>query len=201
MEASVDPRLVAALREQLRRRPQQARRVGWKVGRGDRERLGGGIVVGHLTAETVLEPGHVYANGTSLHADAEIALEVGAGKVITGYGPALELVDLADDGDAEAIVTSNIFHRAVAFGPVQRTLPLQTYAKLVINGVVQATAPVAEDFAATVQKVAAVLGGVGERLRAGDRLITGSVVQVRVAAGDQVVADFGELGRVRVAIA
>ena len=36
----------------------------------------------------------------------------------------------------------------------------------------------------------------GEQLRAGDLLITGSLVQVRVAAGDEVVADLGALGSV-----
>ena len=201
MEPSVDPRLVSALREQLRRRPRHASRVGWKVGRGDRERIDGELVVGHLTSETALEPGDVYTDGTSLHADAEIALELGDEHVITGYGAALELVDLGSDGDAEAIVASNIFHRAVAFGPVRRTLPSRTDATLVVNGVVQATAPVAEDFAATLKRVATVLDGVGERLRPGDRLITGSVIQVPVSAGDEVVADFGQLGHVRVAIA
>jgi 2-keto-4-pentenoate hydratase len=41
----------------------------------------------------------------------------------------------------------------------------------------------------------------GERFRRGDRVITGSVVQVPVDEGDDVVADFGVLGRAQVAIA
>ena len=39
------------------------------------------------------------------------------------------------------------------------------------------------------------------RLRPGDRVITGSVVQVQVQQGDDVVADFGLLGRVQVSLA
>jgi 2-keto-4-pentenoate hydratase len=46
-----------------------------------------------------------------------------------------------------------------------------------------------------------VLGAGGERLRAGDRVITGSVVQLQVAPGDEVIADFGTLGRVGVTVA
>jgi hypothetical protein len=43
---------------------------------------------------------------------------------------------------------------------------------------------------------ARLLAGVGERLRRGDWIITGSVVQVAVRPGEEVIADFGELGRV-----
>ena len=199
----VDARLVSALREQLRRRPTAARRVGWKVGRGDRERIGGEIAVGHLTSATLLRPGDVYADGATLHADAEVALELGDAQAISGYRAALEIVDLdlELDGDAQAVIESNIFHRAVAFGPARRTLPGPIEAKLLVDGVLRAAAPVAEDFAATVLKVARILGAAGETLRAGDRVITGSVVQVPITGGDEVVADFGALGRVQVAIA
>ena len=44
--------------------------------------------------------------------------------------------------------------------------------------------------------VAVLLAAAGEQLRAGDLLISGSVVQVPVAAGDEVVADLGPLGSV-----
>jgi len=40
----------------------------------------------------------------------------------------------------------------------------------------------------------------GERLEAGDRIITGSVVQVPIKGGDQVTADLGPLGRVEITI-
>jgi hypothetical protein len=90
----VDSRLVSALEEQLRRRP-DAERGGWKLGIGERERLGG-IAVGSLTSATVLEPGSEYRyEGGDLHADAEIAVRVGPRGEIAGYAPALELGDLS----------------------------------------------------------------------------------------------------------
>jgi 2-keto-4-pentenoate hydratase len=43
--------------------------------------------------------------------------------------------------------------------------------------------------------VGRLLDSAGERLQAGDSLITGSVVQIRVEPGDEVIADLGPLGR------
>jgi 2-keto-4-pentenoate hydratase len=51
------------------------------------------------------------------------------------------------------------------------------------------------DFAELVLAAARLLGSVGERLQAGDRLITGSIVQVPIQHGDEVIADLGPLGR------
>jgi 2-keto-4-pentenoate hydratase len=52
-----------------------------------------------------------------------------------------------------------------------------------------------------IMAAARVLDAVGERLMRGDRIITGSIVQVAVGSGDDVVADLGRLGAVRVTIA
>jgi 2-keto-4-pentenoate hydratase len=52
-----------------------------------------------------------------------------------------------------------------------------------------------------VAAVRRVLDVVGERLEPGDRVITGSVVQVPVARGDEVVAAAGGAGRVGLVIA
>jgi 2-keto-4-pentenoate hydratase len=41
----------------------------------------------------------------------------------------------------------------------------------------------------------------GERLRAGDHVITGSVVQVPIDRGDEVIADIGPLGQVKLTTA
>jgi 2-keto-4-pentenoate hydratase len=51
-----------------------------------------------------------------------------------------------------------------------------------------------------VRVVAEMLGAVGERARAGDWIITGSVVQVPIGTGEQVLADFGTLGQVAVRV-
>jgi 2-keto-4-pentenoate hydratase len=58
----------------------------------------------------------------------------------------------------------------------------------------------ASGFVDGVRTTAWLLGAIGERLRAGDWIITGAIVQVAVASGDAVVADFGRLGQARVAI-
>lgn len=198
--SAIDPRLVSALRAQLARRGAGAR-VGWKVGRGDAERIGGSIVVGHLTSATLLDRGAVYRKrGGALHADAEVALELGDDAAIGGYRVALELVDLAERGDAEAIVASNVFHRGVAFGGLSRARPNGLRGALIVNGELRDAAPIDEDFDDTVQTVARILAAVDERLSAGDRIITGSIVQVAVESGDAVAAEIEGLGRVEVSI-
>ena len=62
------------------------------------------------------------------------------------------------------------------------------------------TTAVAGDVAARVAAAARVLAAVGEWLQPGDRLITGSVVQVPVRPGDRVTADLGSLGRVELTV-
>ena len=89
----------------------------------------------------------------------------------------------------------------MAFGPLERTaLTWPVEGRLVVNGEVRAEDRAAGGYGELVRSVAALLGAMGEGLRAGDRLITGSVVQVPVRAGDDVVADLGELGRVRLSV-
>ena len=215
----VDPRLASALAIQLGRRrlalESGAEHVGWKLGVGARERIGNGPVVGHLTSESQLATGGTYRAGDALrlHADAEVALELGgdvspdtdehsAGQAIAGYGAALEIVDLSAPDDAEAIVAGNVFHRAFAFGPVQPSLPSAALeGRLVVNGAIRCSAAAPRGFAHLICSVARVLQAVGARLYAGDRLITGAVVQASVAPGDAVVADFGALGQAQLTIA
>ena len=202
----LDPRLRAALEEQLedRRRlmAQGARRVGWKIGMGERERIGTGPVIGYLTSATVLAAGEAYPAGdaVALHADAEVALELGTGGEVVGYGAALELVDLGPPRDAERIVATNVFHRAVAFGPRQGALP-DVEGRLIVDGEERCRAPARRDQAEVARQAAHLLEAVGERLRPGDLLITGSVVQTAVRPGERVVADLGALGRVEATIA
>jgi len=151
-----------------------------------------------------LDPGGVYRPETAgtLHADAEVALQVGPDLTVAGFGAALELVDLAGmDDDAESIVAANIFHRAFALGPVDRPLPAGgVEGRLIVNGKVRASGPSSRDFEETVRSVGAILAAVGETLRVGDVLITGSVVQVPVAPGDEVAADLGPLGRAQLTV-
>jgi hypothetical protein len=200
--SEVDAELTAALREQAAQRPPGARRVGWKIGAGERESIRGDIAIGHLTSATVLEPGSTYrGGGADLHADAEVALELGEEQTIAGYGVALEIVDLGVGDTPAAVVAANVFHRAVAFGPLRPTLSEGLRAGLVVNGELRASGPAGGDFAGKVRGVARLLRAIDERLRSGDRIITGSVVQVAIESGDVVVAELGGLDRVGLSIA
>lgn len=181
---------------------------------GDRERIAGHIAVGHLTSETVLPSGALFRapEGAELHADAEAVVELGgdvdprAGATsvagaIASFGAALELVDLAAlPGEPDSVVAANVFHRAVAFGAVHSSPPADLVVKLAVNGEVRAAARWPDDLGDRIAAAAELLDPVGERLRAGDRIITGSIVQVPVDIGDNVVADFGELGAVRLEV-
>jgi 2-keto-4-pentenoate hydratase len=218
--SEIDPRLASALLQQLERRDgllrEGAMRVGWKLGMGDRESIGGQIAVGYLTSATRLDPGSRYVAGSpgaDLHADAELAIELGrdlpssadaraVADGISGYAAALEIVDLSPLPDEpESVVAANVFHRAVAFGPSRTELPTDdVLASLVVNDFVKANAPFAGGLVDRICKAARLLGAVGERLQAGDRIITGSIVQVAIDVGDVVLADLGALGAVQLAI-
>jgi 2-keto-4-pentenoate hydratase len=200
--SAIDPGLHSALSIQLAQWRATldggARRVGWKLGMGDRERIGDGPVIGHLTSATQLQDGETYLarDAAALHADAEVAVVVGG-----GYAAALEIVDLGPPDDPHDIVATNIFHRAVAFGPTHPRLPTDLEGRLLVAGDERAAAPATPDVDALVERVSALLEAMGEELRDGDRIITGSVVQVAIAPGTAVTADFGALGNVSLAIA
>jgi hypothetical protein len=199
---TVDPRLVAALQRQLQAR--HGERIGWKLGVGDRERIGDHIAVGHLTAATRLEPGVSYrpVEGEDLYADAEIAVEIGPDGRIAAYGAALELVDLSSPPNtADDVVAANVFHRAVAFARTRNAKPPDgAEARLLVNGEVRDAGRSTRDIEAKVTAAGEILGAVGETLEPGDLVITGSVVQVTVSPGDHVEADLGALGRVSLRI-
>jgi 2-keto-4-pentenoate hydratase len=198
----VDPRLVAALRRQLRHR--RGDRVGWKLGIGDRERIGEEIAVGHLTTLTRLYPGDAYqpTQGELLHADAEIAVLIGEDGSIAGYGAALELVDLrSPPATPEEVVAANVFHCVVAFGPIREKLPAGGIdARLLADGEVCDAGRSEVALEDRIQATARVLAAVGERLQPGDLVITGSIVQMPVDPETTVEADLGGLGSVRLQV-
>src|SRR3954452_14570917 len=82
--SGIDRRLASALAVQLdawrAALAAGSHRVGWKLGTGDRERIGSGPVIGHLTSATQLAPESSYRSDevTALHADAEVAVEMGS---------------------------------------------------------------------------------------------------------------------------
>jgi 2-keto-4-pentenoate hydratase len=225
----VHPRLVAATRVQLERwraaRAAGAGRVGWKVALGIaevEELQGAAPALGHLTTATLLVPGGVYrgaAADRALHAETELAIEVGADGGIAGLAVALEIVDTARPPDGlEAIVAGNVFRRAVAFGPtvagagnvfhravafgptVAGARAEGAHARLLVGGEVREAAPVTADAHATVHAIEGLLAAAGERLEPGERILAGSACHVPVAPGDAVVAEIDGLGAVAATI-
>jgi hypothetical protein len=195
----VHPRIVAAVRAQLGTRAGE--RVGWKAAfgiTGVPELIGDTPVPGHLTSATQLAPGAAFdpRGARELHADCEVVVTAGSDEV----GVALELVDLArQDGAMEDVVAGNVLHLAFALGPAGAGPPGD--ARLLVNGEVRAHAPARGDHSATVAALRRILEAAGERLQPGDKIITGSVVQVPIAPGDEVVAEIDGIGRVGLTIA
>jgi 2-keto-4-pentenoate hydratase len=211
----IEQKLTLALRTQLEERRAVLlagnAHVGWKLGVGERERIGPGPVVGHLTSATQHQPGSQYGlrELRAPHADVEVALELGADvrsevdpdealSAISGYGAALEIVDLDPDlEDPQRIVASNVFHRAFVLGPTDRPLPDQLTGSLRVDGEVRASTTVAATgYGKLLAYVGGLLGQIGMSLRSGDKLIMGSIVQAPIGSGTHVVADLGELGHV-----
>ncbi len=182
--------------------------MGWKLGMGRRERIGEHIAVGFLTTDTLVQ-----GNGASLvaavqdgdlHFDVEVCVELGSDldrlpdteavrSAIAHCWPALEIVDLAQRaGEPDSIVVDNVFHRAVAFGdtPIPLDSPQQVVAY--VNGERRDRAPWPADIPERIMTAVAILTALDQRMRAGERIITGSIVQVLIAIGDRLRADFGD---------
>lgn len=190
------PRIVSALQAQLDARDPAARRVGWKIARGIaevEELIGREPVIGNLTSATQLDSGDVYHGEGPLHADCEVAIEVGGGLAV-----GLELVDLRRP--PEGMVAANVTHRAFVLGPSRPSGRLGE-AALIVDGEVRARARAEVDVEATLSAVSRWLEAVGEKLLPGDRILAGSIVQIPLAPGDCVAAEIEGLGRVEAVIA
>jgi 2-keto-4-pentenoate hydratase len=201
-----DPRVKRGMETQLQRRRELiaagGEPIGWKIGFGAQpimQRLNiSGPLVGFLMQE-----GHVASGGAvSLAgwakpvAEPEVAVYVGKGvaagadratvmSALAALGPAIELADLATPpDDVGAAVAGNIYQRHVVLGPRDASRAGGRADDLVAR-IFRRGEEVArtDNFQATVgeliglvQHVAAMLGAFGEKLSAGDVIITGAVV-------------------------
>ena len=199
-----EARIVSALRQQLAERRRLldagATHVGWKVALG-MEEVGNRPVMGYLTSATELSSGgaHSAAGAVELCVDAELAVEIGREGWIAGYAAALELVDLGQArGSVELVIRANVLHRAFVLGPSQDD-PARG-ARVYVNGELRAEGIAELDLEERAEVVAYWLSALGERVEPGDRIITGSIVQVPLAPGDEVAVELGELGRLAISI-
>jgi len=176
--------------------------LGWKVGLGAppaMERLKiRAPLVGFMMQRSLL-PNHVtvpVGSWTKPVAEPEVAVYMGkdlpagadraaAAAAIAALGPAIELADLnPPPDDVEVTLAGNIFHRHVILGPQDKS---RAGAKLdgLVGHVFRRGALVAKqekiesligEMIGIVQHVAGTLGAYGEKLSAGDVIITGSIV-------------------------
>jgi 2-keto-4-pentenoate hydratase len=206
MNAWNDPRIQKGFRAQLaQRRARMASgevAVGWKVGFGTPaalEKLNlSAPLVGFIMQKALLPSGSS-ASIRGWHkpaAEPEIAvylgadLEAGRGQdearhAIAALGPAIELADV--DGptdDVEAVLSCDIFQRHVVLGPRDGTrsgIRLEGLSGRVTRSGKEIQAPA--DLESNIGKivdivrhVADTLGAFGETLRAGEFIITGSLI-------------------------
>jgi 2-keto-4-pentenoate hydratase len=201
-----DPRVVRGMQAQLelrrRRLAEGDSPLGWKVGFGAPAMLKRlditGPLVGFLTCGARVQSGESVslAGWTKPVAEPEIAVHVGrdvpagadpatAAAAIAGISPAIELADLtAPPEDPERILSGNIYQRHVVLsgaGPARAGSAADGLTcRLIRQGreLARTSDPQANtgEWIAIVRHVADVLAAFGERLRAGEIIITGSVV-------------------------
>ena len=178
--------------------------IGWKVGFGApaiMQRLGiEKPLVGFLTDRARLQSGAAISlqGWTKPVAEPEIAVFMGADlpagadaktvkAAIASIGPAIEFADVdrqTEPDTLEAVLAGNIFQRHVVLGPADRSRACAMVEGL-IGRVFRGNSEIANTSNVTantgepvglVRHVADMLAAFGERLRAGEFIITGSVV-------------------------
>ena len=227
-----DPRIARGMQTQLGRWRERLnageKALGWKVGFGApaaMEKLGiTAPLIGFLTDRALVASGATLslANWKKPLAEPEIAVHMESDlpadadrdavrRAIKGIGPAIELADLdCPPDDVERILAGNIYQRHVILGPCDTSragcvLDGLT-GRILRNGTEAARTadPQANtgDLIGIVRHVADVLAAFGEQLRAGQIIITGSIVPpLWVEAGEEVVFQLDPLGSVSIRFA
>jgi 2-keto-4-pentenoate hydratase len=214
-----DPRIARGMEQQLAARRARIvageKPLGWKVGLGApaaMQRLNikaplvgfmmqKSLLPNHVTVpvgswtKPVAEPEVAVYMGTDLPAGADRATTAAA---IAALGPAIELADLdPPPDDVEVTLAGNIFHRHVILGPRDSS---RAGAKLdgLIGHVFRRGSLAARqdkiesligEMIGIVQHVAGTLAAYGEKLSAGDVIITGSIVPPPLIEPDE--TEFG----------
>jgi 2-keto-4-pentenoate hydratase len=202
--------------------------LGWKVGFGAPSALEmmqiRAPLLGFLTDATVFEPGaEVRTAGWERGVvEFEVAVHMGtdlgedatpdeARAAVAALSPSIELADISIDpleaAEVENILASDIFHRGVILGEPDETrsgLDLTGLtARILVDGKEHAVTTDLEQltgaYDGVVATVANTLAAMGESLRAGDVIITGSVIPpVPVSAGSEFVFELGDFPAISV---
>jgi 2-keto-4-pentenoate hydratase len=212
-----DPRISRGMEKQLRLRQEHLnageRSIGWKVGFGapaSLERLKiDSPLIGFLTSKALLPPGATISivNWTRPAMEPEIAVTMGTElpggsgqkttrEAIASLGPAIELADVYfPPDDVERILAGNIYNRHVILGQAD-----PSRAGCVLDGLVAHVYRSGNEAATTtdlqaltgdiidiVCHVADLLSALGERLRAGEIIIAGSIVPPLQVASKEII--------------
>ncbi len=222
----MDERVTRGMAEQLARRRERLdtgeRSIGWKIGLNPpaaQEKAGVcAPVAGFLTEATVLASGGLYAigHGANVRVEPEVAVRLGADlaadagagdgtAAIASLSPALEVVDLDRDvSEIEEVLAGNVFHRAVVFGDEREgACSVAGVEMRVLRGSEAEaegdTGEAAGDLDDLLLGVARFLDAHGAALRAGDRVICGSLVPpLEARPGEAIALELEGLGRVEV---
>ena len=226
----IDERLIAGMRDQLAVRDELLRtgerQLGWKVGFGAPaalEKLGTDRpLVGFLLESALLADGATVSIGgwtapalepeIAVHLERDVPMQATWEQVrdaIGGLSAAIELADVTPPPeDPRTILAGNIFQRHVLLGPVDasRSTAEGIGGRVLVDGAEHSAnddpASITGEVVEVVRLTAELLEAVGERLRAGQVVITGSVVPpVQIAPGQDVAIELGPLGGLRVRLA
>jgi 2-keto-4-pentenoate hydratase len=215
-----DARIARGMRTQLAQRQARIENgdapLGWKVGFGAPAAMAklaiSAPLVGHLMRSALVASGATVSlkGWVKPVAEPEIAVHMGrdlaagatpdaAREAIAALGPAIELADLdRPPDDVERILSGNIYQRRVLLGPADATR-----AGGKVEGLACRVMRHGREFACAddpqaatgeilgiVRHVADLLGAFGARLRAGEVIITGSVVPPLFVEADEAQIGF-----------
>ena len=214
-----DPRIARGMEKQLSERRARIaageKPLGWKVGLGAlpaMERLNiKAPLVGYMMQKSLL-PNRVAVPVGSWHkpvAEPEVAVYMGrdlpagadraaTAAAIAALGPAIELADLnPPPDDVEVTLAGNIFHRHVILGPEDKSragarldgLAGHVFRRGALAAKQDRIEALIGEMIGIVQHVAGTLSAYGEKLSAGDVIITGSIVPPPMIEPDE--TEFG----------
>ncbi|HEU0292585.1 MAG TPA: fumarylacetoacetate hydrolase family protein [Anaerolineales bacterium] len=229
--AYYDPRIRRGMETQFKLRQDRLysgeKPIGWKVGFGapaalERLRIDAPLI-GFLTDRTLLHSGEIIsvASWSKPALEPEIAVYMGKdlpGKLdrratrdaIASIGPALELADLDfPPDDVEMILAGNIYNRHVILGRADPSraggmldgLVGHVYRNANETATIKDLQALTGDIIDVVSHVANLLSALGERLRAGEVVITGSIIPpIWIESTDEIQYDLQPIDLISVNI-